>query len=81
MLPVAVMTAVVVSGRPADEEPGEENHRDDEHDTGDNAYPGQDLVQPIRAAISVIVIARRGPGFKCFGHVPIMPPPIDAFSQ
>jgi hypothetical protein len=43
-------------GVPADEEPGEEGDREDEHNTGDDAYPYQDSVQPF---ISVIALEPR----------------------
>jgi hypothetical protein len=54
--PVATMVSAAAGpGGPAQEEPGEEDHRDDEQDTGDDAHPRQDLVQPTGS----VVVRRR----------------------
>jgi hypothetical protein len=38
-----VVAAIVPAGGPAKEESGKEDHCDDEHDTGDDAYPRNSL--------------------------------------
>jgi len=42
----AVDAVMVVSGRLAEDEPGEEHHCDDEHDAGDDPDPGGDGGDP-----------------------------------
>jgi hypothetical protein len=70
---VVAMTAEVAARVHADDEPGEEDHRDDKCDTGDDADPGGDLeksVGPIRANG-----CRFGLGLRCLGHVWMIPTP------
>ena len=64
----AMVAAVVAAQAPADEEPGEEDHRDDEQDPGHDANPRQRLVEPVGAAISVVVPWRRLNGVRHPGH-------------
>ena len=79
----AVMAAQVVISRAgvfADQEPGEEHHRDDEHRAGDDADPRQRLEQPAGStAVGNVAVDWRcgrgvrgqrgsGVGFSCFAH-------------
>jgi hypothetical protein len=69
----AVVTAIVATGGPAEEEPGEEDHRDDEDDAGHDGYPRQGLVEP--AGPVVAVVGPRGrftSGCRYFRHVSII---------
>ena len=52
------MPAAVITVGPADEESGEEDQRDDEHDTGDDAYPRSDLTDSSGLLIWSLVTRR-----------------------
>jgi hypothetical protein len=60
----AVVAAVVPAGGPAKEKSGEEDHRDDEHDTGDDPYPRKSLGQSTNPGI---LLALTGPCLAGYG--------------
>jgi hypothetical protein len=73
------MPTVVTAGNSAEKDTGEEDHRDDEQDTGDDADPREDLIDPGGPMISGIVVpgwwhylSRRYGfvwGFRCLSHI------------
>jgi hypothetical protein len=73
---ISPVPAIVVARGPAQEEPREEDHRDDEYDAGDDDHPRKDLIQPTTPVRSIVVPGlpsrggRFGPGFRSLRHVP-----------
>jgi len=80
---------MAAAGVPPEDEPGEEDHRNDEHGAGDDADPGRDRDEAtmpgvgsrlgsgrtLAACYSRPNCCRFGVWFRCFSHVSIMPTP------
>src|SRR5262249_46373342 len=78
---VAAKVSVARAGMPAEDEPREEHHSDDEHHTGDDADPRQYLIEPawLPTVANVAtdrrwrrrIVRARGGGrmLGCLGHV------------